>query len=1004
MSERDDQGYPAISWASPKKIDRDLLTKYTMKWQCRSMVYSWRFGISGFLPEWYEQFTTDEICPSFTKKELEQIADIIRSEKIIPYLDYAPSELFFHTKRVWWIVPFCIWKDDTASFLFVDKNGILAMYKDADGEFEIKHIFPWEGISDLEFETMYDDDPNVNRLRLYATNGFLSFDEFVSDGEDGDRGSYLSVIEAIWLARKKTIEASSGEPLWYEGAGGEGFQSFEKPSDLLDKAKWEDPYRPQPFWYGYTRQTILEQEESSIEGEEYDEEHGEEYDEAIELLKDFSIDSHSESDRENYVKTKVYSGNYFRRKGQYPQAIRMYLEVLEVEPTHRWVRRNIALCYTRNQNYEEALKWYNQIIENDDNFHSRYMLGWIYLWVKKEYETSLYHLNKSIELNSDYADCLNTRGILYDMQGDHQKSLESFDRCVELDPYNLDYVWKRGRTLHKLSNYAASNKDLLRVIGSEPYSGYSHTHFEISVNYYELNEFSEALTFITKATELDSKETYHHHKAKIYEAIGEYKKAEESYKISISLNDEWSQPYYRLGLLYKELGRFDEAIENFKKAHEIYNTWVWAAVNIGRCYTMLGSNEEAIRWFDKALKMGNDLDWIRYDRGLAYHNAGLFKKAIEDYDKYKLSSLCWYYNIESARRQKAVYLGEEKNLLEEGSKQILVQALLSRGKKPSISEDLVYDFDRCFDDLTKAIELDPQNYEAFFERGVKHTETDWKPGYKERAIQDFETCISIFEYMPAYRELGLILIDTPEAIAYLKKAIALEPKDSENWEALGYAYFSSKNYDEALNAYTQAVLLNPSESNSFNLGKTYFELKQFTNALSYFEKAINYDSEYSYYYYYAALSSKELNKKEVALQHIQKSIKYFNRLRRHYIEYYSIYKELAVLNNFRENRINALQKIMDYHSAVVNAENYNSVPDSELEILYLKNYAKSLDEKETSSIFNETLSKDEFDSGTYTWFKNEASLLVKRHLLQNQNLSDKFSAEDIESMKGAIES
>ena len=251
--EEDDSelGYPMISWWGGN-INKEHLEKYAHKWQSKSVAYGWVMGISGFLPDWFEDFISDKICPDFSKNELLAISNLVVNKKIIPVLKYSPDELYYHVKSVWWIIPFCIWKEEIASFVFIDKNGFYTMLKNKEDEVEIGFIFPWDKVSSLEFEIEYADDPFVNRLTLYQENGnFLTFDEFVGFREDGTpKGSYLSVVESIWESRKDTIKASAGVPMWYEGKGGEGFVEFKKPQDLLKKSNWEKPFRPDPRMYG----------------------------------------------------------------------------------------------------------------------------------------------------------------------------------------------------------------------------------------------------------------------------------------------------------------------------------------------------------------------------------------------------------------------------------------------------------------------------------------------------------------------------------------------------------------------------------------------------------------------------------------------------------------------------------------------------------------------------------------------------------------------------------
>jgi hypothetical protein len=250
-SDDDDKGgFPMISFRTPAEGMGDAVKQYLRHWQKPSQFYAWRMGIKAYIPEFVEALFSDKVCPVFSFQEIEAICSHITSEKIIPILDYVPEELYSHTKRVWWLVPFCIWKDSVASLMFVDKDGFYAMFSN-DGEEEIVMIFNWDSVDELDLEYEYDGDPNINRLTLIQEDGnFLTFDEFVSDPEAGSHGSYLAVIEAIWEVRRETIEASKGESMWFEGKGGEGFKEFKKPQDLLKDSKWKNPSRPDPSMYG----------------------------------------------------------------------------------------------------------------------------------------------------------------------------------------------------------------------------------------------------------------------------------------------------------------------------------------------------------------------------------------------------------------------------------------------------------------------------------------------------------------------------------------------------------------------------------------------------------------------------------------------------------------------------------------------------------------------------------------------------------------------------------
>uniref|UniRef100_UPI004048A59B hypothetical protein n=1 Tax=Algoriphagus sp. TaxID=1872435 RepID=UPI004048A59B len=91
--------------ATPEAMqEEEVVKQYLMRWQKPSQVYAWRMGIKAFIPEFVSALASDKVCPIFTSREIDTICARIKSEKIIPILDYVPEELYNHTKRVWWLV------------------------------------------------------------------------------------------------------------------------------------------------------------------------------------------------------------------------------------------------------------------------------------------------------------------------------------------------------------------------------------------------------------------------------------------------------------------------------------------------------------------------------------------------------------------------------------------------------------------------------------------------------------------------------------------------------------------------------------------------------------------------------------------------------------------------------------------------------------------------------------------------------------------------------------
>ena len=246
----DNKDYPAISIRFLKdengKKDtktQKLAAEYMLNWQEKTETYCRRMGITAKVPDFFDSINKN--CPKWTNKEIEKINNFITKYKVIPSVGFndggfIPQDFMDFTKQVWWLVPFVIWKEDTASWIFIDKNGLYAPHpNDNDGTL----IASWDKILDIDLD--WEED-NLAILTLEMDGGHLTFSEFVSEG----CGSYLSVIESIYYVYKKTIEVS--DHCWYHGAGGEGYKGFNSQKELLDEEIWKAVKPTNPAFYGYS--------------------------------------------------------------------------------------------------------------------------------------------------------------------------------------------------------------------------------------------------------------------------------------------------------------------------------------------------------------------------------------------------------------------------------------------------------------------------------------------------------------------------------------------------------------------------------------------------------------------------------------------------------------------------------------------------------------------------------------------------------------------------------
>ena len=73
--------------------------------------------------------------------------------------------------------------------------------------------------------------------------------------------------------------------------------------------------------------------------------------------------------------------------------------------------------------------------------------------------------------------------------------------------------------------------------------------------------------------------------------------------------------------------------------------------------------------------------------------------------------------------------------------------------------------------------------------------------------------------------------------------LSLNPKDTETWFNLGLSFFNNKQYSEANNAYQKALSLDPQFTKVWiGLGLAFFYKEQYPEAIEAYRKALKLES------------------------------------------------------------------------------------------------------------------------------------------------------------------
>ncbi|MGE0822019.1 MAG: tetratricopeptide repeat protein [Candidatus Binatia bacterium] len=104
------------------------------------------------------------------------------------------------------------------------------------------------------------------------------------------------------------------------------------------------------------------------------------------------------------------------------------------------------------------------------------------------------------------------------------------------------------------------------------------------------------------------------------------------------------------------------------------------------------------------------------------------------------------------------------------------------------------------------------------------------------------------------------------AITAFDKALRLNPRYTEAYNARGIAYHELAQYDRAIKDYDEALALNPQYSEAyFNRGNAYNDMRQYEQAIKDYDEVIRLDQNHVGAYYNRALAHMTLQQGEAAV-------------------------------------------------------------------------------------------------------------------------------------------
>ena len=211
---------------------------------------------------------------------------------------------------------------------------------------------------------------------------------------------------------------------------------------------------------------------------------------------------------------------------------------------------------------------------------------------QREYDKAVGHYTEAIDLNPEYAQAYNNRGIVYADKGEMDKAIQDYNTAIDLNPEHANAYNNRGVAYKNKGEIDAAIQDYNKAIDLNP--EHVNAYNNRGVAYKNKGEIDAAIQDYTKAIDLNSEHANaYYNRGVAYAKKGEIDAAIQDYTKAIDLNSEHANAYYNRGVAYAKKGEIDAAIQDYTKAIDLNPEDADAYCNRGEAWLHLREWEKA---------------------------------------------------------------------------------------------------------------------------------------------------------------------------------------------------------------------------------------------------------------------------------------------------------------------------------------------------------------------------------------------------------------------------
>ncbi|CAD8177771.1 unnamed protein product [Paramecium octaurelia] len=442
-----------------------------------------------------------------------------------------------------------------------------------------------------------------------------------------------------------------------------------------------------------------------------------------------------------------------------------------------------------------------------------------------------------------------------------------------------------------------------------------------------------------------------------YQNLGEFEKAEKTYRRAIDVNNKDYLSYYKLGQMQIRNKKLKEGIDNLSKAQTLDHKNMDIIIELGEALMIYDEDPTAIDEAIVILHKGMIVDPLNYEctnaLARAYEKKGDLVQAIK-YGKlateqpnsdsnshYFLGTLYFKKKdlksaAESFITQLRINNKHPEALIEyatissiqgnfENAKKYLKQALRACPNNPVanmrlgiIYQTKLYELNSAIECFEQVASVDPTNYKAYYYKG----QCQFQIGELDQGIECMNQSLKHNQsFGLAWKAIGNIRFEMNQpamALKYFQKALDSDKNDMEAKIKLGHCYYLQDQFEQAIQIYEEINHLDQNEELEQNMANCYYMKNDFDEAILHYQKALSINSDKIECYYNLGNTYFTMEKFEDALECFERVVKVVPQ---HSAAFYNYANTFFVLEDY-ENAAKYFEKAVELQPENVDWRNY----------------------------------------------------------------------------------